>query len=354
MYMSERPQMRPEQRNEGMIDTFREKHTSIMNESRLPTADYESTVGVYGGKIVTRENGDMVFDMTGVISRYDRKGDAILRTFDEHVFTESLPKLLWNHPKLAARVMGAGPRRARGAPEEIAEHAKALGLDDMYALTEGGIQILQPEVFTNGRALKDIYRADMIQHADLLAIDRFEALAHAAQYVRKVHDASSCGIGELLSSDIIFVPDEQGDLSNIVMNIPDIVYRASEQIDRSPEAEKRDREATDMLDFLFHMAVEEFRRSEDWEEVRHALTVIVENYGAIDVLEWVRAFAKKGRLTLYGDQDVIAERRQAKQTVGRQLLVMHNRARLDTKTDTEGHIRQMVIDVCDTYIEAQK
>lgn len=75
-----------EGKSEGknFIDKSREKIQKTVNESRMPTENYESTVGFYGGKLKEDDEGRMVFDMTKFISWGDRKGDAIVRTFDEH------------------------------------------------------------------------------------------------------------------------------------------------------------------------------------------------------------------------------------------------------------------------------
>lgn len=62
----------------GSLDGVRDKISKTVNESRLPTEGYESTVGVFGGKMKVEEDGRMVWNNKGVVSRIDKWGDAIL------------------------------------------------------------------------------------------------------------------------------------------------------------------------------------------------------------------------------------------------------------------------------------
>ena len=73
---------------ENPIDMVREKIRETVQESRLPNKDYESTVGVYGGKLRKNEDGQMIFDMSGIVSKMDRAGDAVLRSLDEHTIKD--------------------------------------------------------------------------------------------------------------------------------------------------------------------------------------------------------------------------------------------------------------------------
>ena len=54
----------------------RDKIVSIVNESQMPTKDYESTVGIFGGILKYDDEGKMVYDTTGIVSKIDRSGDA--------------------------------------------------------------------------------------------------------------------------------------------------------------------------------------------------------------------------------------------------------------------------------------
>lgn len=109
----------------------------------------------------------------------------MLRTFDEHV-PKKPGALLLRHPRWFFGHLLPNPLRYRGKPGEIAENARRLGLEDTYALHPNGIEI-RSEVYKRGIALQDIYRADQIDSKVLNGIDRFDALAQAARYVRSVH-----------------------------------------------------------------------------------------------------------------------------------------------------------------------
>jgi len=347
------------QTKHSSIDSVREKVAGIVNESRMPAKDYESTVGIYGGQIKYNKEGKMVFDMQGIVSKADRFGDAVLRTYDEHTMRQPL-EMLKKHPKLFFAFIKAGTKRYRGSPEEISEHINELGLGKYYGLHADGIEIKKPELFTDGIALQDIYRADEIASEKLNDIDRFQALASASQYARQVHKTGH-GAGELLSSDIIFEhKNEDGTVENPVLNIPDIVYNKDikqkvETYQQDDEAMARDQKATDMLDFMFQIGVEELRRSEDWSQVERALETIIENYDDKDVIEWVRSFSKRGRLTLVGDKEVLDEAKKGDAMAQKtdKVLSQHNKARLNTQTDIEGKLRQAVIAACDKYLDQE-
>jgi len=259
------------------------------------------------------------------------------------------------------RFIMAGTKRYRGSPEEISTHINELGLNEYYGLHEDGIEIKKPELFTDGLALQDIYRADEIKSEKLNNIDRFQALALASQYVRQVHETGN-GAGELLSSDIIFEhKNEDGTVENPVLNIPDIVYNKNlkqkvEGYKQDDEATSRDQKATDMLDFMFQIGVEELRRSEDWSEVERALKIIIENYDDKNVIEWIRSFSKKGRLTLVGDKEITSEAKRGDAIAQKtdNILSQHNKARINTQTDIEGKLRQMIIATCDDYLDQKK
>jgi len=49
------------QPDNSTVDKVREKVAGIVNESRMPSKDYESTVGIYGGQIKYDKEGKMVF-----------------------------------------------------------------------------------------------------------------------------------------------------------------------------------------------------------------------------------------------------------------------------------------------------
>ncbi len=226
--MAERESPRPEEpekAREGLVGGIREKVRKVVNESGLSNEDYESTVGVYGGKMKT-EDGKMVWDRTGMVSGLDAWGDRKLRTADDHVVREP-KKLLKKHPKIAlGKFFAPGAKRYRGSNEEIIGHIEDLGLSEYYGPHEKGIEIKKPEIYKHGLALQDIYRSDLIKSksGELEKTDRFQALAEAGKYIREIHSREHGGIGELLVSDIIFQECKDGKLGRPVLNLPDIVW----------------------------------------------------------------------------------------------------------------------------------
>lgn len=296
----------------------------IVNESSLPTEGYKSTVGFFGGQLVYDKEGRMVYDNRGFVSRTDRWGDPKLRTYDEHKVKNPW-KLLRKHPRRFLRFIHPGPKRYRGNTPEILEHITQLGLGGYYGSHAWGIEIKKPEVFKKGVALQDIFRQNLINASALYNLDRFQALGEATRYIASIH-RNFGAIGEILPSDIIFQDTEGCLVRNPVLNIPDIVYNPGKKFGRTEQ------KATDMLDFLASMGVEEFRRSGDWNQTKQALQVIIENYDDPNVIHTAGSLAQRGRLTLQG-----------------LVFPLHNRVRLGINAineDTTGQLRQLVVEAC--------
>ncbi|HCC60289.1 MAG: hypothetical protein A2402_03485 [Candidatus Staskawiczbacteria bacterium RIFOXYC1_FULL_37_43] len=331
---------------DGLIrESLGKRVQGVMNESRLPNEEYESTVGVYGGKMNFDQEGRMVWDRRGIISKVDKAGDAILRTYDEHLVKEP-GKLLRKHPRIAAKKFFApGTKRYRGSNEEVAENIERLGLSEYYGPHENGIEIKKPEVYKQGLALQDIYRSDLIESDKLKETDRFQALVEASKYIRGVHDEHG-GIGEILVSDIIFQEDKDGKLEKPVLNLPDIVFN-KEKI-----TSEKDKKTTDILDFLSSVLVEEYRRSQKLEDVDRALDTVVENYGDKDIISLVESFVKRGRLTLQGDTEFLhLPNTLTKKARG--IFSQHNKARLGSKKDFEGTMKKKIIDACERFLSKE-
>lgn len=317
------------------LDTVRDRIAGIVNESRLPNEDYQSTVGVYGGKLKT-ENGKMIFDMTGAISKADKAGDAVLRSFDDHIAKEPL-KIILKHPKWLFKFLRPGTKRYRGSPEEIFEHIKELGLENYYGLDEKGIEIKNPDIYKHGIALQDIFRQDQVTSDELQAIDRFQALEEAGRYLSSLHQRT--GIGEVLSNDILFQAAEEGKVGNPVLNVPDIVYNKEKTIG------EKEKKATDLLDFLMNVGVEELRRSNDWASVKTAIEKVVDNYTDPSVLGMVSSLIKRGRLTLQGDSELLNLPNNLTQKV-RSIFTKHNEARINPRRGTESLLKDLVEKIC--------
>jgi hypothetical protein len=315
-----------------------------VNESRLPSEGYESTVGVYGGKIKT-EDGKMVLDRRGIVSKIDKAGDAVLRTFDEHVVKDPW-KLLKMHPKWALKFLAPGPKRYRGSNEEVLENVERLGLSDLYGSHKNGIEIKNPEVFKKGVHLQDIYRADAIGSEKLEGIDRFQALGEAAKYARKMHDEHGA-VGELNVFHFMFQRVENGQVKDPTLYIPDIVWN------KEKSTSEVDKKTTDMLDFVSSAFVEEFRRSKSMEDAEKALDTILDNYGDSGIISMIESFVKRGRLTLQGDKEIL----NLPNTItkkARGIFAQHNKARIGSKTDFEGTMKGKIIESCERFLSKNK
>ncbi|PWB38736.1 MAG: hypothetical protein C3F02_02395 [Parcubacteria group bacterium] len=335
-----------EEKPQGFIDNIRAKVQGIVEETRLPTREalgYDSTVGVYGGKINYDDQECMVFDMRGFVSKVDRFGDAILRTYDEHTVKEPL-ELLRRHPKLFFRFLAPGTKRYRGTPEEIAENIERLGLDEEYGLHEWGIEIKDQDIYKAGTVLQDIYRSDLIGDPKLEQIDRFQALGQAAGYVREIHESHGA-IGEVLPSDIIWRETEGSSLDKPILNIPDIIYN---QEKNTAEVDKK---ATDLLDFTMSIGLEELRRSGDWNEVQKAVRTIIDHYSDKDIVAMLKSFVLRGRLTMLGDEEAVGLSKAA--TMLRPLHAMHNKARLGFKKAVTENLRELISAECADYLSAK-
>ncbi len=315
----------------GFLDKVRETSVSHVNESTLPSREglgYDSTVGVYGGKMVRDQEGKLVFDNRGIVSKIDKAGDAVLRTYDENLLRHSPLDLLRKHPKWFLKVINPNqPKRYRGTKEEIVRNAQRLGLGDVYGLHPWGVEVKKPEIFTQGRALQDIYRADLINSDKLNEIDRFQALAEAARYIREVHDKYG-GIGELLSSDIIFQDFSEGKVGRPILNIPDEVYNPKKNISLTEQ------KATDMMDFLMNIGMEEMRRSGDESQARNAVDIILQDYNDKEIAKVVAMFIARGRLTFT----------EANSLLRVKMASQHNQARIGIKPEDTAKFKDLVKD----------
>lgn len=340
---------------DGLVrDTVGKTIQGIVNESRLPSENYESTVGVYGGKMVTKEDGKLVWDRRGIVSQVDKAGDAILRSYDEHTVAEPL-KMLFRRPGLFfKKLFNPGTKRYRGNNEEILENIERLGLSEYYGENPDGIEIKNPEIYTKGIALQDVLRADIIGSDELKSIDRFDAIGKAASYISSMHQEHGA-IGEVLVSDIIFQENEDGNLEKPVLNLPDIVFNK----DKKETTGEVDKKATDLLDFLASVFSEEYRRGEveEIESDKHlaqALDAVLENYQDENIVALVKSFAKRGRLTLQGDGEFFKSLDKNISRAGRGLFSQHNKARLASKKEIEAVMKDKIIEACDRFFEKRQ
>lgn len=312
-------------------------------ESGFINEDYNSTLGCYGGKI-KKEGEKIIWDNTGFISKLDKFGDAILRTYDDHLVKNPW-ELFKNHPKAFFKFLAPGTKKYRGSKEEIFENIQRLGLEDTYGLHEQGIEIKDQALFLKGIPLQDVYRSDLIDSEKIQGLDRFQALAESGQYIRKIHNERGA-IGELASGDIIFKKYENGLVSEPVLNIPDIVFNKEKEATISDKNKK----ASDILDLIINIGAEEYRRSDgDLDSVRNALKTLLENYGDNSIISLVGSYIKRGRLVLSGDQESkdVNLSKDTFTTKNRGVFALHNKARqIVNSTELEVTLKSISLELC--------
>lgn len=321
----------------------RDKVNKIVNESKMPTRDYKSTVGVYGGKLKIEDNNKMIWNTKGLVSKIDKTGDAVLRNYDEHVM-KNPGEFFKRNPLLFFKFIMPGTKRYRGNNEEIFENIKRLGLENYYNIHEKGIEIKDQELFTDGIVLQDIFRADLIGNEELARIDKNEALEKASRYLRIVHDEHGA-VGEVLPSDIIFRKGEDGKLGEAVLNIPDIVFNPKKEIG------DREKKATDILDFIVSMGAEEYRVLSSREAVKNIMKTILDSYNDEYVIKLVKSYIKRGRLTLAGDKnsELVNIPKNTFTTNNRGLFTKHNEARVVNDRELEVLLKDMALEVCEEF-----
>jgi len=314
--------------------------TNKVIKNRLPSEQYQSTVGVYGGEITKTPDGKMVYTINqGFINKVDVIGDKVLRKFDDHAMKKPW-KMLATHPKdFIYTAFKSEPMRHRGTKEEITANIQRLGLSEYYGLSERGIEIKKPEVFTKGIAIKDIFRADQINSPILNDIDRFQALAEETKYIRSVHDKYGPAVDFI--DDVMFQKKEGNVVMNPVLNIPDVILTPSENRNAKPETIAKEQKATDVVELLTWTAFEEFRRSNDSLSVGKAMTTIIENYNDPVILSIARSFIKRGRPTLPGEK------------MDKGITALHNKVHLGANKKKSLEVRKIITEKLNSYFSKQ-
>lgn len=337
-----------ENRYNSVTPQFLEAAKKSVVGSQLPTEAYQSTVGFYGATLNT--DGDaLVWTTEGIMPWVDRTGDALLRRLDDHMLSsETAGKLVakGKFKELFYFLITSDPKRHRGTAEAVAKHAAELGLQDVYKLHGKGIEISDRELFTKGIALQDIWRSNEIGADVLTKIDRFQALKEASEYLRKVHEESGVGVGEVLPSDFIFrktefdESTEENRVSEPVLNIPDIVFRADNSV---PATEQQ---AIDLIDMLFSFVIEEFDRNQEINLIsaEKVIGTILLSYKDPTVIAAAASLLKRGRLTLpdMSNDSVLAG---ALNKFGQ----IHNKARLRVPENLSQELRKIIISYCDSF-----
>lgn len=324
------------------LGKVRDKVNKTVNESRMPNKEFKSTVGVYGGKLKIEDDGKMIWNNRGIISKIDKTGDAVLRNYDEHVMKNPWDFFKRN-PALFFKFLMPGTKRFRGNKNEIFENIKRLGLENVYGQHDKGIEIKDQELFTDGVVLQDVYRADLIGEGaeKLVDLDKSDLLARASSYLKEIHDNHGA-VGEVLPSDFIFRKDEDGNLGEPVLNIPDIVFNDKKTIG------EKEKKTTDLLDFVVSMGAEDFRISQNKESVKRTMKIILENYNDKEVISLLKSFIKRGRLTLAGDKnsESVNIPSDSFTTKNRGLFTKHNEARIVNNRELEALLKDSALEAC--------
>lgn len=335
--------MKSPEDNPKPLDIIRNRIQNTVGEAVMPTEGYASTMAIYGGKLVTDPKGRLVLDRRGIITKLDIIGDYALRTYDEHIMRDPLRLLgkrpqpkqepgqdqpernYGRHSRWFLGFLMPGPKRHRGSNKAVDENIKRLGLSEYYGYHPWGIEIKQPEIFTKGIPFQDILRSDLIDTDKLRSIDRFQAVAQVARYMRRIHDEFG-GIGEGVPYRFIFQKQEGNQVLDPILFVPDIVYT------KSKYATPTDQKATDYLEFLMSIGFEELRRSNDLELVDRVLNISNQFYGDEKIISAATSFARRGRPTL-----------------DHPLFSQHNRSHLGFDPRSTAEIRQKVIEACERF-----
>ncbi len=333
------------------IDWVRRKANSIVANSPLPSKDglgYDSTMSVYGAKLVTKPDGRLVYNRLGLTNRIDVAGDSVLRTTDDNRIRRPL-RMLLSHPQAFAKLALGRGKRYRGSIGEILANVKRLGLEDSYGPTENRneIEVKDRDLYTKGIAMQDIYRQEEIGHEAVRGIDRFQALAQAGAYLDQVH-TNHGAVGEFNLYHVLFrekAPDNS--VSKPAQTLPDIVWNPNRN------TSDLDKKCTDMLDMLSSTACEEFRRSKDASLIAKALDAVLSGYKDAKVVETSLSFVKRGRLTLPPQSTELGGTAEA-QGFLQGVLGQHNVQRLgfDKQAANGLSIRPLMIAACERWIAA--
>ena len=326
------------------------------------------------GRLLFVMRGVDITSVAGTLKRQkdsiDRVGDRLLRRFDDHVMSDKVAQWVQTHmqhivqeaPFAWLNKLSITSKRSRGGPKQIVSHAEELrweeegrvrSMGELYgeyrefgALV--GLEVKDQNLFKQGASFQDIIRGDA-KNVEV-ETDRWKLYREVGKFIRNIHAHSAVGIGELLAADIMLYMDNGN--QRMALNIPDIMYRVRpitldktslsdslvgipSHVRMSPS--RSEQQATDLLDLLTSVAFEEYRRSTGeklqdeptWHNVAQALSSVVEGYlsGPEDVrsfrtdgkvlnpdavMKATKSLAYRGRLTLQGDEEIVAKAKSAR------------------------------------------
>ncbi len=335
--------------DQGLVNRIRKLINSKVQESHLPTKEglgYESTVGIYGGKLIKDDEGRMVYDTRGLWSKIDQWGDRALRAFDEH-HARKPGAMFWRRPGGFLKLLPffVDSKRYRGTPEQTMGNVKLLGLAKYYDIHPWGIEIKYPELFSRLIGLQDIFRQDLINHPSIHDVDRFQALGEAAEYMYTLHKTAGA-IVEGNAYVFLFEEKKDGEVKKPMLMIPTEIYNPEKHIS---DIEQK---ATDLLDLFASAATEEYRRSKDWGNVRKAFDVILEKYKDKKIISMVGAFVTRGRVKLPEDTGAFDFETSPTYRALRQGFAAHNTQRLSVKNpEITAQIRREIIEACHRHVD---
>jgi hypothetical protein len=324
---------------ESGLDKTRKTVNSVMAEQKLNPEGRGSKVSIYGGKLVTESDGSVVYNMRGLVSTIDRIGDKILRAADDHTIKEPL-KMAMRKPKaFAKRVFSSGKRFRTFDPQKMNDHFAKLGLSEYYEGHPDGIKIKNNDVLKKGYNLQDIYQMPE------LGIERVPAAGQAANYLRNLHDRADSGIGDTVVMDYTFMKKEGKEVSEPVLFLPNVIY------DSEKKTAPVDQKATDLLEFLVSVGSEEYKASNDWDNVRKTLDTAVTNYhrdqddnNLHNTLAIARSFIRRGRINMPGSH---------KSKIG-ETTTMHNAQHLQIAPEISAKTRELMLKSIDDFLKAHK
>ncbi len=335
--------------DQGIVNKIRAWINSNVQESNFPTKEglgYESTMGIYGGKLVNDADGKLVYDTRGFWSKIDQWGDRILRSFDEH-HAKKPGAMFLRRPGAFLKLLPfiVDSKRYRGTPEQTMDNVRRLGLTDYYGAHPSGIEIKQPSLFSHSIGMQDIFRQDQINHPSINDINRFDALGTATDYMRHLHETAGA-IAEGNVYSFLFTENKQDEVGKPIITIPTEIYNPEKQIS---DIEKK---ATDLLDLFASVATEEYRRSKDWQNIRKAFDVILNHYQDKKIIALVASYVKRGRLTLPGDIEGRDSETSPTYRATHHIFAAHNTQRLSVKnSEITPQIRREIIDSCQNYLD---
>jgi len=105
---------------------------------------------------------------------------------------------------------------------------------------------------------------------------------------------------------------------------------------------------------LASAGIEEFRRSKDWDSVNKTLDLILDHYGDPKIIEIVKSYAKRGRLTLPNDIQGLDFKTSATFGATRPAFAAHNTQRLSADPAITVQLRNEIISRCESYLKDKK